>query len=1053
VDAWRVYEKALVGVAKTTNLSGKELQQFSKDITQLSRDLKGAATAEELLGIAQAAGQLGVNGAENIKLFTATIAKLGQASDLSGDLAATTLARILTVTGEGVGKIDIFASQIVALGNNFAATESEIARMANEVARATAQFDVSAGEAAALGTAMKAMGVQAELGSSVMGKSFRVIDKAVRQGGETLKDLVELTGVTGDVLKKTFEEDAVAAFTLFAEGLGRVAGANGDVTAELEKFGLKGEEVLKVLPVLAKNSELLALTLKKIKEEAENGGEALEKEFGAAIDTLDSRIKLLDITFKNLKTSIGQSSSGITNSIVTMATASIKGLDDLLKKWDEIKLNLADREELIAAGKEIGFEFSTLSKIIGIGTDELQRIREAVELFEKAKEQRSKASAQPTLLELATKVAEAEVKITTDRVKNAKEIAEISNNVIRDWTDFMKFQSSEVNKQAAIQTALIASRKSALDKELQRLADNRAQEKALFGREISRGQTTGVFKDQRSLDNATQAMNLLVRELSEGRGGISDAQIEKLESAIKEGQAGGGSAADAVSEVTEIFTLAFVPVIGQIATLIKTIAALPETIKSFVNGVLDAFASWDDTVEKFFDELPQRIEAAFLGVADAIARIFSAETAKLIFAAMESAVTGFVDAIAVLFGGSVDRRQTVGETAQLEALIVSINKQSQSIERAGWGNSDWQSELTKLTAEKSALDRQAVDFWESFIDISQSEFDAIKQLNTTQEEALSTLKNIVNTLEDTINTLLGSTFNPDQTFATAQATYEKLLEQASAAGLSPSEREDAVAGLTSFITGFLEKAQAQFGSSAAYQNLFAQVLEDLANIQGFVSGDVATTASDLVDTTALLEELARVVGDAIAESVNEAGETIFENILAILTDIWNFFDGIWRAFIKLFETFVGVIQTVFDGISGFLASIETFLKNIGDALEALVSAIEGLGGGDISLFADGGIVNKPTIAMVGEAGPEAFIPLKNGSVPVSFSGGGGGGDNEATNQLLRQQNSLLMTLINTTENGLQIDGQSFNNRSARVADGVFLERFNRGVDLEAGLVL
>ena len=41
-------------------------------------------------------------------------------------------------------------------------------------------------------------------------------------------------------------------------------------------------------------------------------------------------------------------------------------------------------------------------------------------------------------------------------------------------------------------------------------------------------------------------------------------------------------------------------------------------------------------------------------------------------------------------------------------------------------------------------------------------------------------------------------------------------------------------------------------------------------------------------------------------------------------------------------------------------------------------------GFDIPGFADGGIVTRPTLAMVGEKGPEAIIPL-------SKMGGGGGG--------------------------------------------------------------
>ena len=38
------------------------------------------------------------------------------------------------------------------------------------------------------------------------------------------------------------------------------------------------------------------------------------------------------------------------------------------------------------------------------------------------------------------------------------------------------------------------------------------------------------------------------------------------------------------------------------------------------------------------------------------------------------------------------------------------------------------------------------------------------------------------------------------------------------------------------------------------------------------------------------------------------------------------------------------------------------------------------------MFAEGGMVNRPTLGMIGEAGPEAVIPLRGGQVPVQITG-------------------------------------------------------------------
>jgi hypothetical protein len=56
-----------------------------------------------------------------------------------------------------------------------------------------------------------------------------------------------------------------------------------------------------------------------------------------------------------------------------------------------------------------------------------------------------------------------------------------------------------------------------------------------------------------------------------------------------------------------------------------------------------------------------------------------------------------------------------------------------------------------------------------------------------------------------------------------------------------------------------------------------------------------------------------------------------------------------------------------------------------------VAGKQAAGGVEIPLMADGGIVSRPTLAIIGEAGPEAVVPLGRsfGSLPDALGGGGG----------------------------------------------------------------
>lgn len=320
------YEKALVGVGKTTNIEGQRLAKFGKEFQKLSSTIP--ISTNELLGIAQAAGQLGVSGEANLLKFTETVAKLGVATDLTGEQAAVSLTRILNVTGESVESIDTLGSVIVSLGNNFAATESEIVKVANEVARSTAVFGVSSAEATALGASLKSLGVQAQLGGSVVGKSFLKIQEAINKGGAALDNLSTLTGIAGSDLKQTFETDATGVFQKFVEGLGSLEGGTAEIFKALEAFGLKGDEINKVLPVLAKNSELLGSAFKLAATETSNAT-ALNDEAAKAFDTLASETQLVLNNFENLKTTIGAALAPTIRELLSSVNGLLKAFSEM----------------------------------------------------------------------------------------------------------------------------------------------------------------------------------------------------------------------------------------------------------------------------------------------------------------------------------------------------------------------------------------------------------------------------------------------------------------------------------------------------------------------------------------------------------------------------------------------------------------------------------------------------------------------------------------------------------------------------------------------------
>ena len=115
------FESAFAGVKKTVNATDEEFDEFEKGLRDMSKVMP--TTASELANIAESAGQLGIKN-ENLLTFTETMANLGVATNMSSDEAATSLARLANITGMSQEKFSNLGSSIVAMGNNFATTES-----------------------------------------------------------------------------------------------------------------------------------------------------------------------------------------------------------------------------------------------------------------------------------------------------------------------------------------------------------------------------------------------------------------------------------------------------------------------------------------------------------------------------------------------------------------------------------------------------------------------------------------------------------------------------------------------------------------------------------------------------------------------------------------------------------------------------------------------------------------------------------------------------------------------------------------------------------------
>lgn len=279
------FDRQLIAVGKTTNISGEDLKQFGREVVELGDRLNGV-TVEGLIKSAEVAGQLGVTGTANILKFSEAIEKLKLTSDIISDEQVGQFAKFIEVSSDSFENADRLASVITQLGNSFATTEKEVLANATEIQKGVAVYNTSAQGVLALGAATSSLGSEAEVSASSIQKTFGVINKSIATG-KNLEKVLELTNLTQKELSKQFNKDATGVFVKFIKGLNSAKKEGQNLAVVLGELGLDEVRSFKTIGSLAANYDLLASAMEQAKKEYIDNI-ALNKEVEAASESLSS---------------------------------------------------------------------------------------------------------------------------------------------------------------------------------------------------------------------------------------------------------------------------------------------------------------------------------------------------------------------------------------------------------------------------------------------------------------------------------------------------------------------------------------------------------------------------------------------------------------------------------------------------------------------------------------------------------------------------------------------------------------------------------------------
>lgn len=278
------YETAFTGVKKTIDGTPEQMNKVNTEIRQMSKEIP--VSAKELANIAQIGGQLGV-GANDITKFTETIAAMGVATNLSGEEGTAAMARLLNVTGESVDNVDRVGSAIVALGNNTATSEAEIASMAVRMGKYGNTVGMNTAQVLGYSAALSSMGIEAQMGGSAIGRTWLDIQKAVSSGGDALNAYAKYAGKSAEEFKQQWSTDPSGAFNGLIKGLS----ASEDLTLAMAELGIENTQDQQAVMALANNYDLLTKCM-DLSGTAYKENTALMKEANTAYGTTANQIQL-----------------------------------------------------------------------------------------------------------------------------------------------------------------------------------------------------------------------------------------------------------------------------------------------------------------------------------------------------------------------------------------------------------------------------------------------------------------------------------------------------------------------------------------------------------------------------------------------------------------------------------------------------------------------------------------------------------------------------------------------------------------------------------------
>ena len=332
VDAFAAMDQEMANVRKFTGMTADQVaamnEEFKKIDTRTSR--------EDLNRLAQEAGRLGKQSAEDVLGFVRAADQINVALDDLGDGATLTLSKLTGIFGDeqryGTEQSLLKVGSVInELSQNCSASAPYLAEFAQRMGGVGVQADM---------TIPQIMGFAAVLDSNaqaVEASSTALQQVIVRMMQEPAK-YAKVAGLDVQQFADMLKRDVNGALIMFLDTLGKAGGM--DVLSPMFKdMGENGSRAVAALSTLASNIDMVKqqqLAANRAFEE----GTSVSKEFAVQNNTVQASLDKAKKSLNDARVELGERLAPLTQYFLTSTSAVTRALMTLIRFIDENKATL-----------------------------------------------------------------------------------------------------------------------------------------------------------------------------------------------------------------------------------------------------------------------------------------------------------------------------------------------------------------------------------------------------------------------------------------------------------------------------------------------------------------------------------------------------------------------------------------------------------------------------------------------------------------------------------------------------------------------------------------